>query len=140
MQVQIVGRNVDIDAQLEIRISRKMNEVARHLPAITSIHVELTAEPTRSRQERFLAQISLNIKGAFLRSEQRGPSALAAVHAASQRLDQLASRFKGQVYRSQRSHSYISVAEQQAADAFEADRELAREYLPESEAELVATE
>ena len=127
----VVGR------RLVVQVSRKLDQVLRHLPAAEDPRVELTFEPTRSRQERYLAQLSFNIKGTVLRAERRGPSAIAAVHGAATRLEQLAARFKGQVYRSQRTRNSVSVGEVQAAEAFELDRELARELVDEGNAALV---
>ena len=134
MDLKIDGRNVNIGRRLQAHVDRKLGQIVRHLPAATDAKVEITFEPTRSQGERYLAQLDLNVKGALLRAEGRGPAAASAVSAAAGRLDLLAGRFKGQVYRSQRARNYLSLAEQQAADAFEQDRELAREFLPEAEA------
>ena len=139
MDLKIEGRNVDVGRRLQAHVSRKMDHIARHLPAATGARVEVTLEPTRSRQEGYLVQISLNIKGTVVRAESRGPSAIAALNAAAARLDQLAARFKGQVYRSQRAHASWSLAEFQAAEAFEEDRELARQFLSDEESETALT-
>ena len=131
MELKIEGRNLQISQRLQMHIARKLGQVGRHLPAATTAVVEITSEPTRSHQERIQVQVSLNVKGAIIRAERRGPSAIAALNAAAARLDQSAARFKGQVYRSQRARQYLSVGEQQAAEMFESDRELAREFAPE---------
>ena len=136
MELRIEGRNLNIGRRLETSISRKCSQVERHLPAAGFANVEITFEPTRSQQERYLAQISLDVKGTILRAERRGSSALSAVSAAAARLDQMVSRFKGQVYRSQRGRSYVSLGEQQAADSFEQDLELAQLYPEDAEGEL----
>lgn len=137
MELRIEGRNLNIGRRLEASVSRKCDQVARHLPAATFANVEITFEPTSSQQERYLAQVSLDVKGTILRAERRGSSAVNAVSAAVARLDQLAARFKGQVYRSQRTRNYLSLGEQQAQEAFEEDRELALEY-PATSEELLA--
>ena len=136
MDLIIEGRNMNVGRGLEAQVSRKVGQVLRHLPAADDVRVELTYEPTRSRQEQYLAQLSVGVKGTVIRAERRGPAAIAAVHGAADRLDQLAARFKGQVYRSQRTRNNLSVGELQAAEAFELDRELARELLPEEEGAL----
>ena len=140
MEIKIEGRNLNIGRRLEASVSRKCDQVARHLPAATFASVVVTYEPTRSQQERYLAQVSLDVKGTILRAERRGSSAGNAVSAAIARLDQLASRFKGQVYRSLRTRNYLSLGEQQAAEAFEQDRELALQYPAGSEETLALTE
>ena len=135
MELKIEGRNLNIGRTLEANVTRKCNQVARHLPAATFANIEITFEPTRSRHERYLAQVSLDVKGTVLRAERRGPSALVAVCAAVDRLDQSAARFKGQVYRSQSNRRYLSLGEQQAAEALEQDVELALLYPEGSESE-----
>ena len=133
MEVRIEGRNLAIGQRLRLHIIRKLAPVERHLPSATEALVELTSEPTRSQQERALVQISLSVNGVVLRAERRGPTALAAVNGAVASLGQAVTRYKGHAYRSLRSRQYLSIGEQQAADMFESDRELARELLPAGE-------
>ena len=137
MDVRIEGRNMVIGRRLEAQVNRKLGQVLRHLPSAEDPRVELTYEPTRSRQERYLARISFNVKGTVLRAERRGPSSIAAVHGSAAKLEQLAARFKGQVYRSQRTRNTMSVSEMQAAEALELDQELARQFVDEDDPALV---
>lgn len=133
MELIVEGRNLEINQRLQRHVARKLGQIGRHLPAATAAIAEITAETTRSCQERFRAQISLTVKGAIIRTEGRGASAIAAVNAAAARLDHSAARFKAHAYRSQRARQYLSLGEQQAADRFESDRELARRMAPEPE-------
>jgi ribosomal subunit interface protein len=139
MDLRIEGRNMVVGRRLEAQVKRKLDQVLRHIPAAEDVRLEITHEPTRSRQESYLAQLSFNVKGTVIRSERRGSSAIVATHGAATRLDQLAARFKGQVYRSQRTHSCVSLSEQQAAEALEEDMELARQHLPNEESEAALT-
>lgn len=134
MELKIESRNFNLGRRLDELVSRKMEQVLRHLPAVDDASVEIILEPTRGRQERYLAKISVNIRGTIIRSEGRGISALSAAHSAIVTLDRLAARFKGQVYRSQRTREHVSIGQLQAAEAFELDRELARDLMPEDEA------
>ena len=134
MELNIESRNFNLGRRLDALVSRKMAQLLRHLPAVDEARVEIIHEPTRGRQERYLAKVSVNIKGTVIRSERRGPSALSATHSAVGTLDKLAARFKGQVYRSQRTREHVSLGQLQADEAFELDRELARDLLPEDEA------
>ena len=136
MTATIKGRNMNVGRRLEAQVNRKLDQVLRHIPAADDVRVEFTYEPTRSQQERYLVQLSFDVKGNVIRAERRGPSPVVAMHGAVARLDQLAARFKGQVYRSQRTRNHLSLGELQAAEAFELDRELARELLPEEETAL----
>ncbi len=136
MELKIDSRNFNLGRRLDSLVTRKMEQSLRRLPAVDDARVEIIHEPTRGRQERYLAKLSFNIRGTVIRAERRGPSALAAVHSAAGSLDKLAARFKGQVYRSQRTRDHVSIGHLQADEAFELDRELARDLLPEDETAL----
>ena len=136
MEIKVESRNFNLGRRLDGLVTRKMEQLLRHLPAVDEARVDISHEPTRGRQERYLAKVSVSVKGTVIRAERRGPSALAATHSAAGALDKLAARFKGQVYRSQRTRDHVSIGQLQADEAFELDRELARDLLPEDEAVL----
>ncbi len=136
MVLKVDSRNFILGKRMESLITRKMDQLLRHLPAVDEVRVEIIFEPNRGRHERYLAKLSVNIKGTVIRAERRGPSALSATHSASGTLDKLAGRFKGQVYRSQRTRDHVSLGQLQADEALELDRELVRDLLAEDEAAL----
>ena len=136
MEIKVESRNFNLGRRLDGLVTRKMEQLLRHLPAVDEARVDISHEPTRGRQERYLAKVSVTVKGTVIRAERRGPSALAATHSAAGALDKLAARFKGQVYRSQRTRDHISLGRLQADEAFQLDRELARDLLPDDEAVL----
>ncbi len=136
MEIKIESRNFNLGRRLDALVTRKIEQLLRRLPAVDEARVEIIHEPNRGNQECYLAKASVNIKGTVIRAERRGPSALSATHSAADTLDKLAARFKGQVYRSQRTRDHLSLGQVQADEAFELDRELARDLLPEDEAAL----
>ena len=136
MEIKVESRNFNLGRRLDGLVTRKMEQLLRHLPAVDEARVDISHEPTRGRQERYLAKVSVTVKGTVIRAERRGPSALAATHSAAGALDKLAARFKGQVYRSLRTRDHVSIGQLQADEAFELDRGLARDLLPEDEAVL----
>ncbi len=136
MELKIESRNFHLGRRLDALVTRKMEQLLCHLPAVDEARVEIIHEPTRGRQECYLAKASVSIKGTVIRAERRGPSALSAAHSAAGTLDKLAARFKGQVYRSQRTREHVSIGQLQADEALELDRELARDLLAEDEAAL----
>ena len=127
MDLKLVGRNLEISQRLRQHITRKLEQIERHLPAAAGALVEVTAQPTRSQGERILVQVSLQVNGATIRAEGRGAGAMAAVNMAAARLGPATARYKSHAYRSQRARQYLSLGQQQAADFYELDRELARE-------------
>ena len=132
MELKITSHNFSLDARMEELVSRKIRQALRRLPPTAEARVDVTSDSARPSHARFLVKLSVQIKGRVIRAECRGASALAAVHGAVGRLDNLTDRFKGQVYRSQRSRDQVSIAQTQADEALELDRELALS-LPEEE-------
>ena len=83
MELKIESRNFNLGRRLDALVTRKMEQLLRHLPAADEARVEIIHEPSRSREERYLARASVNIKGTVIRAERRGPSALSATHSAA---------------------------------------------------------
>ena len=137
MELRIECRNFNLGRRLDTLVTRKVEQLLRHLPDVDDVRVEITHEPTRSRQERYQAKLIVNVRGRVIRAERRGPSALSAVHSAGSTLDKLAARFKGQVYRSLRTRDQVSIGQLQADEALELDRELAQEFLAEEDPAIV---
>ena len=102
MDLQILGRNLEISTQIKEHVTSKLGTIDRHLPNIGRADVEIASEATRSQKDRVVVQVTLNVSGTLLRAQQRAPNAKAAVNAAAQSLDRQIERYKGQVYRSER--------------------------------------
>ncbi len=98
MDVQINGQNVDISPAVRERIERKLSKLSRHLPDIISCKVELAEEGTKSPQQRFVAQITLDVDGTLLRGEDRGDSLFTVIDKAVAVIDRQIERYKGKRY------------------------------------------
>ena len=72
MELQITGQNIDLLPTVRDRIERKLDKLSRHLPNVMWCKVELVEEETKSPQQRFVAQITLDVNGTLLRGEERG--------------------------------------------------------------------
>ena len=72
MELHIHGKNLELDETTRDYVTRKVNRLGRHLPSITTATIELARENTRAREERFVAQATLDIDGTALRGEERG--------------------------------------------------------------------
>ena len=129
MEVQIQGRNLEINDQVRNHVSQKLDQLARHLPGLTKATVELSSEATRAQQDRVVAQVTLDVNGAILRAEQRAPNTRAAINSATEVLSRRIERYKSQTYRSERARQTPSLRAQDAADA-------AHEVSPEEVEEL----
>lgn len=119
MELQIQGRNIEINDQVRNYISQKLAQVNRHLPAISRAEVELAAESTRSHQDRIVVQVTLDVGGAVLRAEQRAANTTAAINLVAEALDRRVERYKSRTYRSERAKQITPLREQQAEEISE---------------------
>ena len=101
MELQILGRNLELNEGIRKHISRKIDRLSRHLPAITTVKIELTRANARAQDYRVVAQLTLNIDGTVLRGEERGANAMVAVDSAISVMDRRVARYKGKVYKSE---------------------------------------
>lgn len=119
MELQIQGRNIEINDQVRNYISQKLALVNRHLPAISRAEVEIAAESTRSHQDRIVVQVTLDVGGAILRAEQRAANTTAAINLVAEALDRRVERYKSRAYRSERARQNTPLREQQAEELSE---------------------
>ena len=103
MELQIRAKNLELTQVIRDYITRKMKRINRHLPVATGVAVELTSEHTRPRDQRVVAQITLDIDGVVLRGEERGLNVMAVVDSAIDVMARRISRYKGKSYRSQQA-------------------------------------
>ena len=101
MELHIHGKNLELDETTRDYVTRKVNRLGRHLPSITTATIELARENTRAREERFVAQATLDIDGTALRGEERGATALAAVDSVIHVVNRRIQRYKGKLYKSE---------------------------------------
>ena len=103
MELQIQARNLELNDQVRNHASQKLGQLGRQLPTITNAVVELASEPTRAQKDRVVAQVTLDVNGTILRSEQRANNTRSAINSAADVLSRLIERYKSRAYRSERS-------------------------------------
>jgi len=100
MELQMLGRNVELSEEVRKSIERKMRKLERHLPNIAEGVVEISQESTKSPQDRYMAQITItHNSGSILRGEEKASDILAAVKSAVDVLDRRVERYKGVLYK-----------------------------------------
>ena len=117
MDLQIQCRNLQITNQVRHHVTEKLEQLSRHLPALSGAVVEISSESTRSQRDRIVAQVTLDVDGSTLWAEQRAPTPEAAVNSAAEILGRRIERYKGRVYRSERARQTVSIGGQQAEEA-----------------------
>jgi len=96
LDVQIVGRNMDVTDRLNDYVSKKIAKLGRYLSDIEEARVELAfAKSARSAGDRQVAQITVRGKGYMLRAEERSDDIFAAIDSALDKMQRQMEHFKG---------------------------------------------
>ncbi|GAG22527.1 unnamed protein product, partial [marine sediment metagenome] len=105
MELVIKGKNTEISEKVRQYIDRKFSRLDRHLNTITEAEVAIATEMTKSRQDRYVVQVTLSSKGSLIRGEERGVDLFAAIDSVSDVLDRQIERYKGRLHNKGRGSS-----------------------------------
>jgi putative sigma-54 modulation protein len=98
MELQITGKNIELTQELNRYIEKKLGKLNQHLPNLVEAKVEITAEKTKARQQRFIAQVTVNTAGTLLRGEERGEDIFTAIDKVTAIVKRRIERYKGKHY------------------------------------------
>ena len=98
MEINITGKNIEVTPELQSYIERKLSKLNRHLPNITEMEVDISKEKTKSPQDRYVVQATINSNGTLLRCEERGPDQETVVDKVAEVMNRQIERFKGKRY------------------------------------------
>lgn len=98
MEPQITGKNMDVLPTVRQYIDRKLGKLNRHLPNIMETKIEVAEEKTKSPEQRFVVQVTINSNGTLLRGEDRGEDVFTAIDRVTAIMDRQIERFKGRRY------------------------------------------
>jgi len=118
MEPQITLKNLELKGDAQRHIERNLSKLARHLPNIEDIKVDLSEQPTKSRQDRFVALVSVSAKGVLLRSEERANNLLTALDKAVEVMDRQIDHYKGRLKDKGRTSARKATAEETAIAAY----------------------
>lgn len=105
MELQITGKNVELSPAVRTYIERKLGKLDRHLPHITESKIEITEEKTKSPQQHFVVQLTVDRNGNLLRSQERGETLFAAIDKVMGVIDRQIEHYKGKLYDKKRGSS-----------------------------------
>jgi len=106
MELQITGRNIDLSPAVRRYIERKLGKLNRHLPNIIESKVEISEEKTKSPQQRFVVQVTLDVSGTLLRGEERGEDQFTAIDKVAAVVNRQIEHYKGKLYEKGRGSSF----------------------------------
>jgi len=105
MELQITGKNTQLSPALRSYIERKLSKLSRHLPNITESKVEISEEKTKSPQQHFVVQVTVNSSGTLLRGEERGEDLFTAIDKVVAIMNRQIEHYKGKLYKKGRGSS-----------------------------------
>ena len=105
MELKIIGKNMKLAPAVHHYVERKLGKLGRHLPDITGARVEVSEEKTKSPQQRFVVQVTIEGGSTLLRGESRGETPLEAVDRAVATMDRQIEHHKGKLYDKRRGSS-----------------------------------
>ena len=117
MELQIKSKNVELSPTGRSYIERKLGKLNRYLPKIVETSVEISGEQTKSPQQRFVVQVTINNSGILLRGEERGANLFTAVDKVAAIMNRQIERYKGKLHSKGRGSS---VARSELSEAVEA--------------------
>ncbi len=103
MQLQITGKNVELSPEVRHYIERKLVKLSHYLPSIVEAKVEVSHEKTRSPQQHFVVQVTIDSIGTPLRSEERGADLFTAIDKVSAVMNRRIEHYKGKRYNKRKS-------------------------------------
>jgi putative sigma-54 modulation protein len=124
MEMQITGKNLEILPAIRSYIIRKLGKIDRYLPNILSFDVVATEESTRSPDQRFIVQATVNNKGTLLRAEERGQDLYTATDKVAEVLSRQIEHYKGKLpYTRKRAAPSIRINTAELTAAIEEESE-----------------
>ncbi|MBA7618917.1 Ribosome hibernation promotion factor [subsurface metagenome] len=105
MELQITGKNMELSPTVRQYIERKLGKLNRHLPKIIESKVEISEEKTKSPQQHFVVQATIDSSGTLLRSQERGENLFTAIDKVVEVMNRQIERHKGKLYEKGRGSS-----------------------------------
>jgi putative sigma-54 modulation protein len=117
MELQITGKNIELTPTLRQLIERKLGKLSRHLPNIKEQKVEVYEEKTKSPEQRFVVEVTLDSNGILLRGVERGEDLPRAINKVAAVMDRQIERYKGKLYEKGRGSSVAKSELSEEAEA-----------------------
>ncbi|HAV10729.1 MAG TPA: ribosome-associated translation inhibitor RaiA [Dehalococcoidia bacterium] len=95
MELQIIGKNgLKLGGEARQYVEKKMTKFSRLIVDSEDVKVEIRHERTKSKQNSFIVQATISLKGTFLRAEERGGTIQEAADTVAEALERQIERYK----------------------------------------------
>jgi putative sigma-54 modulation protein len=124
MEMHVTGKNMELSPEVREYISRKMGKINRFLPDIIACDVVASVEMTRSPEQRFVAQVTIDNHGTLIRGEERGQDIHSAIDKVFEVMSRQIEHYKGKLpYSKGRRPGSIRTTTTEVVEAVEAEAE-----------------
>lgn len=79
MRIEVVGRNVEVTAELREHVHKRFQRVARQVSELAELEVVLREEANPSIREGQVAEATLHLKGTTLHAEESAERMMTAI-------------------------------------------------------------
>ena len=97
MDLQITGQSIEILPTVKDYVEKKFGKLDRHFQNINGTKVELSEQKTKSVEQRYRVQVTLDANGTLLRAEERAENLLVAIDKVVPVIDRQIERYKGKL-------------------------------------------
>ncbi len=96
VSITIHGRDTDVSPRLQEYVEKKVGKLDRYLRVIREARMDLSEiRSARSAADRYVAQLTIPMKGTVLRAEEREADMFAAIDAVLDKMHRQIERYKG---------------------------------------------
>ncbi len=80
MKIEVRGRNTEVTDELQEAIGKRFARVGKQVSELAVLEMELIEERNPSISDRYVAEATLQLKGATLRAREATPEMLRSIH------------------------------------------------------------
>jgi ribosome hibernation promoting factor len=80
MRIEIRGRNVEVDGELEALVKKRFSRVGKQVSEFATLEVEISEEANPSISDSQIAEATLRLKGVTLHAREASPELTHSVH------------------------------------------------------------
>jgi putative sigma-54 modulation protein len=127
LEIKISAKNLTIDEDIRGYAEKKIAKLTRYLTNITTMHMELSEEKSKSRLSSYVVQVTLNINGFLLRGVQKDDNLKSAIDAVTDVMERLIEKYKKRyAVNKSKVHESIRTTKEEAGVAAEISRPVIR--------------
>ncbi|NLS75969.1 MAG: ribosome-associated translation inhibitor RaiA [Chloroflexi bacterium] len=98
MELNIVGRNLQVTDAIRNYVEKKIGRLDRYLPTITNAQVEITKQTTKNIADSHTVQMTVFSNRTILRAEERAGDLFAAIDTVLDKMYRQIAHYKGKRY------------------------------------------